>query len=65
MLAKKVLIVGGGPIGLAAALFLEQIDIKPRIIEKSTSRSEYSKALGINSRTLQLLNGVGATERIL
>jgi 2-polyprenyl-6-methoxyphenol hydroxylase-like FAD-dependent oxidoreductase len=36
MLQKKVLVVGGGPVGLAAALFLNQLGIKPRIIEKNT-----------------------------
>lgn len=57
--------VGGGPVGLAAALFLRKLGVKPRIIEKNTEHTPYSKALAINPRTLSLLSDVGATERIL
>lgn len=32
MLSKNVLVVGGGPVGLAAALFLHKNGLKPRII---------------------------------
>jgi NADPH-dependent 2,4-dienoyl-CoA reductase/sulfur reductase-like enzyme len=63
--AKRVLIVGGGPVGLSAALFLNKLGVNLRVIEKNTQLPEYSKALGINARTLELMNTVGATERIL
>lgn len=62
---NKILIVGAGPSGLAAALFLSQEGYKPRIIEKNNSLSEHSKALGVNPRTLLLLEESGLTQRFL
>lgn len=60
-----MLVVGGGPVGLAGALFLADIGMNVRVIEKSTQQPEYSKALGVNARTLALLKQTGATERLL
>lgn len=63
---KQVLIVGAGPVGLAAGLFLvKQCGVKARIIEKTLKRVEYSKALGVNARSLELLESTGATEMFL
>ncbi len=50
-----VLIVGAGPTGLAAALVLAKRGIAFRLIEKSTQRSPYSKALVLHARTLEIL----------
>jgi len=61
----RVLIVGGGPTGLAAALFLAHHGITPRLVEESDSLSQFSKALGVNPRTLDLLEPTGVTERLL
>lgn len=61
----KVLIVGAGPVGLAAGLFLAKKGVKPRIVEKLLKPAEYSKALGVNARSLELLESVGATEIFL
>ncbi len=62
---KRVLVVGAGPVGLAAGLFFLDVGIKPRIIDSKTQVSAYSKALAINSRSLEIMSEVGATERFL
>ena len=56
---KDVLIVGAGPSGLSLALFLKAHGISSTIIDKKKKISHYSKALGINPKTLGLLKSVG------
>ncbi|ROU02859.1 FAD-dependent oxidoreductase [Histidinibacterium lentulum] len=60
-----VLIVGAGPTGLAAALFLADRGHRPRIVERALERSTHSKAFGVNARSLALLEASGVTERFL
>ena len=60
-----VLIVGAGPVGLASALFLAYRQQPVRIIEKRAEPSSDSKAIGINARTLELLEAVQVTPRLL
>ena len=61
----KVLIIGAGPTGLAAALFCAARGHEIRIVEKRVQRSPHSKAFGVNARTLELLEETGATGRFL
>jgi hypothetical protein len=62
---KPVLIIGAGPVGLAAALFLTRRGVPVRIVDADTAPSETSRALGINPRTLALLSDTGVTAAIL
>lgn len=59
------LIVGAGPTGLAAAMFLHERGVTARIIDKAEHPSTQSKALGVNPRTLELLESSGVTDRML
>lgn len=61
---KELLIVGAGPVGLSAGLFLHN-HAKVRIIEKLPGPNQHSKAFGVSPRTLQLLEPTGATELFL
>ena len=61
----RPLIVGAGPVGLAAALFLARDGRSARLVEMSAEPSRQSKALAVNPRSLQLLETVGVTERML
>jgi 2-polyprenyl-6-methoxyphenol hydroxylase-like FAD-dependent oxidoreductase len=62
---RPVLVVGAGPTGLAAALELARRGRPVRIVDQSAARSRHSKAIGVNARTLELLEASGATERLL
>jgi 2-polyprenyl-6-methoxyphenol hydroxylase-like FAD-dependent oxidoreductase len=50
-----VLIVGAGPTGLAAAMSLARARIPVRLIDKAAHPDPYSRAIGIQARTLELL----------
>jgi len=52
--APPVLIVGAGPTGLAAAISLARSRIPVRLIDKAAEPSPYSRAIGIQARTLEL-----------
>ena len=60
-----VLVVGAGPTGLAAALELARHGQAVRIVDRNATRSEKSKAIGVNARTLELMEPSGVTERLL
>jgi 2-polyprenyl-6-methoxyphenol hydroxylase-like FAD-dependent oxidoreductase len=61
----EILVVGAGPVGLAAALELARRGFAPRIIDNDAAPTPESRALGVNARTLELLEPSGATERLL
>jgi len=50
-----VLIVGAGPTGLAAAMSLARARVPVRIIDRLATPAPYSRAIGIQARTLELL----------
>ena len=63
--AQRPLIVGAGPVGLAAALFLKREGFNPRLVETRTEPAPQSKALAVNPRILDLLEPTGVTARML
>ena len=62
---KKILIVGAGPSGLSMGIFLSELGYNPKIIDKKNQISEYSKAIGVNPRTLEILDTFDITKRFL
>jgi 3-(3-hydroxy-phenyl)propionate hydroxylase len=62
---SAVLIAGAGPTGLAAALFLARRGISVRIVDSALQPSVNSKALAVNSRTLEILQDTGVSDRIV
>ncbi|MCB0106653.1 MAG: FAD-dependent monooxygenase, partial [Caldilineaceae bacterium] len=63
-LAQPV-IVGAGPVGLGAALFLAKAGYMPRVVEMHKEPSTHSKALAVNPRTLTILEATGITQQML
>ncbi|KVV37144.1 FAD-binding monooxygenase [Burkholderia territorii] len=60
-----VLIVGAGPTGLAAAMALARARVPVRIIDRLATPAPYSRAIGIQARTLELLEQHRAVEPFL
>lgn len=60
-----VLVVGAGPVGLAAALELNRLGKSVRIVDRNEGRTGLSKALAVNAKTLQLLEPAGLAERMV
>ena len=60
-----VLVVGAGPTGLAAAMSLARARVPVRIIDRLVTPAPYSRAIGIQARTLELLEQHRAVEPFL
>jgi 2-polyprenyl-6-methoxyphenol hydroxylase-like FAD-dependent oxidoreductase len=58
-------IVGAGPVGLGAALFLARQGQVARVVEMRDEPSQQSRALAVNPRTLDILEPTGVTSRML
>lgn len=58
MISCDVLIIGAGPTGLALAGMLSQAGVSVRIVDKITSRSGTSRALGVQAGTLEAIEDV-------
>jgi len=61
----SILIVGAGPAGLTAAVELARRGHAIRIVDKGTGPSDESRALGVNARTLEILEPCGVTPKML
>jgi 2-polyprenyl-6-methoxyphenol hydroxylase-like FAD-dependent oxidoreductase len=59
-----VLVVGAGPTGLALASQLARWGVRFRIIDKRPDRAQESRALGVQPRSLELLQSIGLGERL-
>jgi len=64
-LSKPVIIVGGGPIGLIAALGLAHYGVPVLVLEADSVLSVETKAGTILTRTLEVLDRYGAVEPVL
>lgn len=54
-----VLVVGAGPTGLTLACQLVRFGVRLRIIDKQTDRTRESRALGVQARSLEVLQTLG------
>jgi 2-polyprenyl-6-methoxyphenol hydroxylase-like FAD-dependent oxidoreductase len=60
----RVIIVGGGPVGLVAALRLARAGIDVRVLEKAEALHSEPRASTFHAPTLELLDTLGLTERL-
>ncbi|WP_433729228.1 FAD-dependent monooxygenase [Nocardia sp. CA-129566] len=59
-----VLVVGGGLVGLSAALFLEYHSVPYVLVERRAKTSVLPKARGLHTRTTELFRQVGVADRV-
>ena len=57
-----VLIVGGGPVGLACSLMLTRFGVRSLLVERHPSTSRHPKAMAIMQRTAELLRQWGVVD---
>ncbi|MDA0564102.1 FAD-dependent monooxygenase [Streptomonospora sp. S1-112] len=60
-----VLVVGAGGTGLALAAGLARRGVRVRVVEKSPTLSPVPKALGVQARTLEVLEDLGVVPRMV
>jgi 2-polyprenyl-6-methoxyphenol hydroxylase-like FAD-dependent oxidoreductase len=61
----EVLVVGAGPVGLVAALFLKRQGIGVEIIDMHRRTTQHSYALAIHPRTLDILDEAGLADGLI
>jgi 2-polyprenyl-6-methoxyphenol hydroxylase-like FAD-dependent oxidoreductase len=59
-----VLVVGAGPTGLTLACQLARFGVRFRIIDKQPDRARESRALGVQARSLEILQALGLGEAL-
>jgi 2-polyprenyl-6-methoxyphenol hydroxylase-like FAD-dependent oxidoreductase len=61
----EVLVVGAGPVGLVAALFLEQHGVGLQIVDMHQRTTQHSYALAIHPRTMRVLEEAGLADALI
>jgi 3-(3-hydroxy-phenyl)propionate hydroxylase len=61
----EVLVVGAGPVGLAATLFLQQHGVGVQVVDVHQHTTQQSYALAIHPRTLRSLDEAGLSEGLI
>jgi putative polyketide hydroxylase len=64
MQSTPVLVVGGGLVGLSAAVFLARAGVKTVLVERRAQSSPHPRAIGYTPRTMELYRAAGLGPRI-
>src|SRR5450432_1921692 len=65
MSTQQVLIAGAGPTGLVLALWLTELGVKVRLIDKVSESGSTSRALAVQARTLEFYQQVGLAMAVM
>lgn len=65
MMSKKVLIVGAGPVGMVCALALNRRGIHVTVFEQEPGPVKDQRAASVHPTTLEMLDELGVTEKII
>ncbi|MFC8045608.1 FAD-dependent monooxygenase [Nocardia sp. NPDC057353] len=65
MADAEVLVVGAGPVGLAAAVESARRGVRCRVVEQLSERPRFAKAVGVQPRTLEVFEGMGVLREVL
>ncbi len=61
----EVLVVGAGPVGLVAALFLQRSGVRVQIVDMRQGTAQHSYALAIHPHTLRILDEAGLSDGLI
>lgn len=61
----EVLVVGAGPVGLVAALFLQQDGVRVEVVDTHERTTQHSYALAIHPSTLRVLDEAGLSQPLI
>jgi len=64
-LSTFALIVGAGPVGVGLGAMLAKQDAPVLVIDRNSGPTDYSKAIGIHARTLELMHALDLSETLL
>ena len=64
MIDVPVLIVGGGPVGLTASIYLSHFGVESLMVEKHPGTAILPKARGLNARTMEMYRQIGLEDAI-
>jgi putative polyketide hydroxylase len=59
-----VVIAGGGPVGLSAAILLARAGVRCLLVERHPTTSLHPKARGINARTMEVFRSCGVEDAV-
>jgi len=62
--AARILIVGGGVVGLSASLFLARQGVRTCLVEKHPTTTIHPRSRGVNGRTMELMRELGLDEQV-
>jgi 2-polyprenyl-6-methoxyphenol hydroxylase-like FAD-dependent oxidoreductase len=65
VIKTDVIIVGAGPTGLSLACQLQRFGIDFVVVEKNSGLTKFSKAIGVQARTLEIYEQLGLAEKAI
>ncbi len=63
-LKTDVVVIGGGPVGLAASLLLADHGVRSVLLERNATTATHPKASAFNTRTMEILRQLGIADEV-